>query len=75
MVGMYFPSIGYLKGKVVEDGVRARVYGVLRIPLNIFVVVSLALVKEGEAYRRGVFLACGGLLVAVSGIFHRFVKE
>ncbi|KAM3065191.1 hypothetical protein ACMFMF_011319 [Clarireedia jacksonii] len=75
MVGMYFPSIGYLKGKVVEDGVRARVYGVLRIPLNTFVVVSLALVKEGEAYRRGVFLVCGGLLVAVSGIFHRFVKE
>ncbi|KAI9650637.1 hypothetical protein NHQ30_000656 [Ciborinia camelliae] len=75
MVGMYFPSVGSLKGKWVEDGVRARVYGILRVPLNVFVVVSLALVREGEEYRRGVFLVCGGLLVAVSGVFYRFVKE
>jgi hypothetical protein len=46
-VGMYFPSIGYLKGKIIEDGVRARVYGMLRIPLNVFVVVALSLTKEG----------------------------
>jgi len=75
MVGMYFPSVGSLKGKWVEDGVRARVYGILRVPLNVFVVVSLALVKEGEDYRRGVFLVCGALLLAVSGVFYRFVRE
>ncbi|KAK6595842.1 major facilitator superfamily transporter [Botrytis cinerea] len=75
MVGMYFPSVGSLKGKWIEDGVRARIYGALRVPLNIFVVVSLALVREGEEYRRGVFLVCGGLLVAVSGVFYRFVRE
>ena len=46
-VGIYFPSIGYLKGKIIDDGVRARVYGMLRIPLNIFVVVALSLTKEG----------------------------
>ena len=51
---MYFPSVGYLKGRIVDDGVRATVYGVLRIPLNVFVVVALALTKEGES--RG--LAC-----------------
>ncbi|APA08559.1 hypothetical protein SS1G_02268 [Sclerotinia sclerotiorum 1980 UF-70] len=75
MVGMYFPSVGSLKGKWVEDGVRARVYGALRVPLNVFVVISLALVREGEEYRRGVFLICGGLLVAISGVFYRFVRE
>ncbi|TAQ90290.1 hypothetical protein B7494_g1369 [Chlorociboria aeruginascens] len=45
-VGMYWPSVGYLKGRFIDDGVRARVYGMLRIPLNIFVVVALSLIKE-----------------------------
>jgi hypothetical protein len=74
-VGIYFPCIGYLKGRFVEDGMRARVYGVLRIPLNIFVVVALAMTREGEAFRDGVFLACSGLLVLTSGIFHHVVGE
>ncbi|RDL37202.1 putative major facilitator superfamily-containing protein 5 [Venustampulla echinocandica] len=74
-VGMYFPSMGTLKGRFVEDGVRARVYGILRIPLNIFVVVALSLMKEGEVYRNQVFLTCGGLLVVTSGIFHWIVQE
>ncbi len=48
-VGMYFPSVGYLKGRIIEDGIRARVYGMLRIPLNIMVVIALSLIKEGES--------------------------
>lgn len=50
-VGIYWPTIGYLKGRIIDDGNRAQVYGVLRIPLNIFVMVALALVKEGPEYR------------------------
>ena len=46
--GVYFPSIAGLREKVVEDGVRARVYGLLRIPLNVFVVVGLMVTKDGE---------------------------
>lgn len=72
---MYWPSVGILKGKVIEDGVRARIYGMLRIPLNVFVVMALGLVKEGEAYRNAVFVGCSGLLVMTSGIFHHFVGE
>ncbi|GKT44178.1 molybdate-anion transporter [Colletotrichum spaethianum] len=64
-VGLYFPSMGYLKGKVVDDGVRAQVYGVLRIPLNIFVVVSLMFSSDGQAGK--VFLVCGMLLQASCG--------
>ena len=74
-MGMYWPSVGYLKGRFVEDGVRARVYGCLRIPLNVFVVLALGLVREGEAYRDGVFVVCGGLLVFTSGVFQHFVSE
>jgi hypothetical protein len=69
-VGMYWPSVGYLKGKFVDDGIRARVYGMLRIPLNVFVVVALSLIKEGPEYRNMVFMTCSGMLVATSTIFH-----
>ncbi|TVY82671.1 Molybdate-anion transporter [Lachnellula suecica] len=46
--GIYFPSIAQLKEKIVEDGVRAKIYGILRIPLNIFVVLGLMLTKDGK---------------------------
>ena len=74
-VGMYWPSVGYLKGRLIDDGIRARVYGLLRIPLNVFVVVALSSIKEGPEYRNLVFTTCGGLLVATSGIFHHIVSE
>ncbi len=74
-VGMYWPSVGYLKGRIVEDGIRARVYGMLRIPLNVFVVVALGLVQEGEGYRNAVFTVCSGLLVVTSGVFHHVVSD
>lgn len=48
-VGAYFPSIGYLKGRVVEDGIRGKVYGILRLPLSIFVIVAHSLAEEGTS--------------------------
>lgn len=33
-----------------EDGVRAKIYGILRIPLNCFVVLGLMLTKDGEFF-------------------------
>ncbi len=50
-VGMYFPSMGYQKGKVIDDGNRAHLYGLLRIPYNLFVVVALSLTREGKERR------------------------
>ncbi|KAK3937865.1 major facilitator superfamily transporter [Diplogelasinospora grovesii] len=64
-VGMYFPCMGYLKGRLIDDGVRAQVYGFLRIPLNVFVVVSLLFTGDGDAGT--VFLVCGTLLLASCG--------
>ncbi|KAK0617242.1 major facilitator superfamily transporter [Immersiella caudata] len=65
-VGMYFPCMGYLKGRLVDDGVRAQVYGMLRVPLNVFVVVSLLLTGDGNPFG-SVFTICSTLLLAASG--------
>lgn len=39
--------MAYQKGKIIDDGVRANVYGLMRIPLNVFVVLVLSTTKEG----------------------------
>ncbi|KFY86225.1 hypothetical protein V500_07783 [Pseudogymnoascus sp. VKM F-4518 (FW-2643)] len=63
-IGIYYPCMGALRGRIVGDGARAKVYGFLRIPLNFFVVVLLCLTKEGDAHRDRIFTFCGGLLLA-----------
>jgi MFS transporter, MFS domain-containing protein family, molybdate-anion transporter len=65
-IGVYYPSMGAQKGRIVDDGVRANIYGLLRIPLNVFVVVALTTTVEGDAHRDRVFVFCGGLLLAAS---------
>ena len=75
-VGLYWPCVGLLRGAVVPDAVRARVYAWLRVPLNLFVVVSLLLTREREGAAgaksggeevegfRIVFATCAKLLAA-----------
>ena len=46
--GIYFPLMSYQKGKMIDDSVRANVYGLMRIPLNVFVVLVLSTTKDGE---------------------------
>lgn len=50
-VGLYFPAIGYLRGQLVHGGIRGYVYGLLRLPLNVFVFVALMLTQEGKCFR------------------------
>jgi hypothetical protein len=57
--------MGAQKGRIV-DGVRANIYGVLRIPLNIFVVAALTTTTKGDVHRDRVFVFCGGWLLAAS---------
>ncbi|SPO02678.1 related to major facilitator superfamily domain-containing protein 5 [Cephalotrichum gorgonifer] len=66
-VGVYWPCVGVLRGKAVDDAVRAQVYGIMRIPLNVFVVVSLLKTggSGGEQYA-GVFGTCAGLLLVAA---------
>ena len=75
--------MAYQKGKIVEDGVRANVYGLMRIPLNIFVVLVLSTTREGEfvlivrghvltnigvRHRDLVFTSCSALLLAAVAV-------
>jgi MFS family permease len=46
-VGAYFPSMASLKGRLIQDGSRGRVYGILRLPLNLFVIAAHSLAEEG----------------------------
>ncbi|CAN8101940.1 unnamed protein product [Discula destructiva] len=71
-VGMYFPAIGYLRGELVHGGIRGRVYGLLRLPLNVFVFFALLLTQEGEQHRGIVFVTCSGLLIIASFVASRF---
>ncbi|PMD29534.1 DUF791-domain-containing protein [Hyaloscypha variabilis F] len=66
--GVYFPLMAYQKGKIVEDGVRANVYGLMRIPLNVFVVLVLSTTREGVRHRDLVFTSCSALLLAAVGV-------
>lgn len=48
-LGGYFPSIGHLKSMAVGDEQRASLYGLMRIPLNVYVQVALVTVQEGDS--------------------------
>lgn len=49
-VGAYFPSMASLKSKLIGDGSRGRFYGILRLPLNLFVIAAHSLAEEGECF-------------------------
>ncbi|KAK2020477.1 hypothetical protein LX32DRAFT_647353 [Colletotrichum zoysiae] len=70
-IGAYFPSMSFLKSQVVEDGVRGRIYSLLRLPLNVFVVVAHSLDEEGDGHRNSVFLTCATLLMVSFFIIKR----
>jgi len=55
-VGMFWPSIGFLRSRYVPEDVRATVMNIFRIPLNIIVVVVLF--NIGNLSEVQVFLAC-----------------
>ena len=40
-VGLYFPSMGTIKARVVPESIRAGVYSIFRVPLNAIVVITL----------------------------------
>lgn len=48
--GVYVPSIAYARGLVVDDKSRAGLYGLMRLPLFIFVILALGITAEGERF-------------------------
>lgn len=74
-VGMYWPCMGYLKGQLIDDGSRAQLYGILRVPLNVFVVVSLYFTGDGEAYSQAFAVCSRLLLAAIGGLYAMTMNE
>jgi len=46
-IGLYFPAINLLKSEVVSDEIRGSTYSLMRLPLNLFVVITHSLDEEG----------------------------
>jgi hypothetical protein len=74
--GIYWPSMGIIKSKYVPEEVRATMYNVFRVPLNLIVVIVLA--NLGTISDNSVLCICGFLLGAAALMHHLFesmVKE
>lgn len=48
--GVYTPSMAYIRGIVVDDKGRTGLYGLMKIPLFIFVILALGITAEGKWY-------------------------
>ena len=72
-VGLYFPTMSKLKSDLIDDSVRAKVYGLMRLPLNFFVVSALGLTREGDIYRTAVFTMSGALLLTAFMVVQRWL--
>lgn len=46
--GVYTPSMAYIRGLVVDDQRRTGLYGYMKIPLFIFVILALGIMAEGK---------------------------
>ncbi|KAI0761320.1 hypothetical protein BD413DRAFT_486210 [Trametes elegans] len=62
-VGVYYPVQGMLRGKLVPDEHRATLSSLFRVPLNVFVVVSLL---TGVSSARQLVLSACALLLVIS---------
>lgn len=60
-VGVYFPTIGMLKSKIVPEANRSMLYNLFRVPLNLIVVLVLLVdlpVQVGFGFTTLCLLAC-----------------
>ncbi|KAJ7635045.1 hypothetical protein FB45DRAFT_830610 [Roridomyces roridus] len=64
-VGMYYPVQGMLRGALIADEHRATLSALFRVPLNVFVVVSL--LTGVSSARSAVLVACM-LMLSISSI-------
>lgn len=46
--GVYIPSMAYIRGLVVDEQSRAGLYGLMRLPLFVFVILALGITAEGK---------------------------
>ena len=68
--GIYWPSMGIIKSKYVPEEVRATMYNIFRIPLNLIVVVVLY--NLGSISDDAIFATCAFLLAVAAVLQHVF---
>ncbi len=61
-VGMYFPSMGTMKGMIVPENKRAAIYNLFRIPLNFIVLFSLLT----DLTPKVSFVLCGTMMIVAT---------
>eukprot|EP01083_Nonionella_stella_P204377 745087_1 len=61
-VGMYFPSMGTMKGMIVPEDKRAAIYNLFRIPLNFIVLFSLLT----DLTPLMSFILCGAMMIVAT---------
>ncbi|KAN0131956.1 DUF791 domain containing protein [Lactarius tabidus] len=69
-VGMYYPVQGMLRGSLIANEHRATLSALFRVPLNIFVVVSLL---TGVSSAREAVLTTCAVMLAISSLTTAFV--
>ncbi|KAH7182099.1 hypothetical protein DER46DRAFT_642006 [Fusarium sp. MPI-SDFR-AT-0072] len=74
-VGLYYPSMAYLKGRLVQEERRGRVYGLMRVPLNFFTVLCLTTVSERDESRENRFIVCSSLLLLGVLLLSRYAPK
>ncbi|CAH0047706.1 unnamed protein product [Clonostachys solani] len=62
-LGIYFPAVACVKGILVPEEHRAKIYGAMRVPLNTFVIFVLSKVEDTDASRENRLVVCSGLLL------------
>ncbi|CAJ0541028.1 Ff.00g078450.m01.CDS01 [Fusarium sp. VM40] len=74
-VGMYLPSIAYLKDRLVQDKRRNQLLTLIRAPLNILIILCLTTTSQGEQSREDIFMTCSGLLLVTVILVARYVPK
>lgn len=73
-IGLYFPSIGCLRGEFIPESHRATVTNWFRVPMNLITCVTLLAVNHPSVAqdKRSIFATCTGLLITGVLICARF---
>jgi dipeptide/tripeptide permease len=79
-VGLYFPAIGYVRGEVIPDGLRANIMNWFRVPMNIITCGGLiGMHKLSNSHANQImFLLCAALSIlglVISLVFSRMMKR
>ncbi|XP_015909731.1 molybdate-anion transporter [Parasteatoda tepidariorum] len=75
-VGIYFPSIGYIKSEFIPESHRANIMNWFRVPLNIITcIMLLSLHKESATSGNCViFMICSAMMMLCSFIMMQIIK-